>query len=76
MYKTDKYKNTIVLDFNISTNVSQFWDTTFQASAGGRSPKNCATKLTIFIGKLSLEAGSHNPFFPFSFLSLGSRSNP
>ena len=58
-------------------NVSiQFWGTTFQASAGGRSPKNCATKLTIFIGKLSLEAGSHNPFFPFSFLSSVGRSNP
>lgn len=54
----------------------QFWGTTFQASAGGRSPKNCATKLTIFIGKLSLEAGSHNPFFPFSFLSSVGRSNP
>ena len=38
--------------------------------------KKCATKLTIFIGKLSLEAGSHNPFFPFLFLSLVGRSNP
>lgn len=60
-------------EFHVSI---QFWGTTFQASAGGRSPKNCATKLTIFIGKLSLEAGSHNPFFPFSFLSSVGRSNP
>lgn len=73
----DDYFASRSLDVFVSRLVSiQFWGTTFQASAGGRSPKNCATKLTIFIGKLSLEAGSHNPFFPFSFLSLVGRSNP
>ena len=54
---------------------TKFWGITFQASAEGYSPQNCTTNLTIFICKLSLEVGSHNQFFPFSFLSLVGRSN-